>query len=237
MTTVRGASAAHATSPKHHLNPDDLKTAAKLKSGINEVLMRVRFGLPLKAGEAPQRGRETGWTAPNGAKLIPVQLSNPPPPGSADFPNNFALVNPKTNEFYAMQSGGFTGATLAHGPLALPANLKFKTRNMTAADMAKIEAAANHADTKPGKLPSKTKILNALGTYEFHKLVKYGNTAPPASSVAGQVKLKSDNHPDGYTYTALVLKSDPNKVVIQRSGGFAGLTQYSQPLNIQTLPK
>ena len=127
------------------------------------------------------------------------------------------------------------GAGAAH---AATPRLKIKTKNLTAADLAKLEAAANKkTEVKPGKLPSATKILNALGTYEFHKLVKYGNTAPPARSVAGEVKLKSDNHPDGYTYTALVLKSDPNKVVIERSGGFAGLTQYSQPLNIQILPK
>ncbi len=237
MTSIRGASAATAAPAKHHLNPDDLKAAAKLKPAINEILMRVRFGQALTPDQAPRRGRETGWTAPNGTKLIPVQLSSPPPRGSADFADSYALVNPKTNEFYAMQSGGITGQTFAHGPLALPASTKFKTKNLTSADLAKLEAAANPTEKPATKLPTKTKILGALGTYEFHKMVKYGNHKPPASSVLGEVKLKSDNHPDGYTYTALVLKSDPNKVVIQRSGGLAGLTQYSQPLNIQTLPK
>jgi hypothetical protein len=237
MPSIRAATAATAAPAKHHLNPDDLKAAAKLKPSIKEIMMRVRFGQALPPDQAPRRGRETGWTAPNGAKLIPVKLSSPPPAGSADFPSSYALVNPKTNEFYAMQSGGITGQTFAHGPLALPAATKFKTKNLTAADLTKLEAAANPAEKPTTKLPTKAKILGALGTYEFHKLVKYGNTKPPASSVLGEVKLKSDNHPDGYTYTALVLKNDPNKVVIQRSGGFAGITQYSQPLNIQTLPK
>ena len=148
--------------------------------------------------------------------------------------SNFALVNPKTNEFYSMTAGGITGATMAHGPLQLP-GLKFTTKNLTAGDFTKLEAAAN----QPPKatLPTKTKILGALGAYEFHKMVKYGPTGPPAKNVLGEVKLKKDNHPDGYTYTALVLKSDPNKVVIQRSGGFAGITQYSQPLDLTRLPK
>lgn len=237
MTIVRGAAATHAVTSKHHLNPDDLKTASKLKPAINEMMTKVRTGPPLSPELAPHQGRESGWTAPNGDKLIPVQLSNPPPPGSADFPNNFALVNPKTNEFFSMTSGGITGRTFAFGPMSLPDGLKFKTKNMTAADRAKIEDAANHPATRPIKLPSKDKILGALGAYEFHKMVKYGPTGPTDKNILGKVKLKTENHPDGYTFTALVLKTDPNKVVIQRTGGLAGLTQYSQPLDLTRLPK
>jgi hypothetical protein len=175
-------------------------------------------------------------TAPNGDKLFPVQLSNPPPPGSADMPNNFALVNPKTNEFFKMDSGGFTGKTFSFGPFQLPDNLKFKTKNLTAADRSKLEAAANPPAKAP-KLPSKDKILGALGAYEFQHMVKYGSTGPTDKNILGKVKLKTENHPDGFTFTALVLKSDPNKVVIQRTGGIAGLTQYSQPLDLTRLPK
>ena len=52
-----------------------------------------------------------------------------------------------------------------------------------------------------------------------------------------KVPLKKDNFPDGYTYTGLVLKSDPSKVIIQRSGGLAGLSTYSQTIDVTRLPK
>ena len=237
MPTVRGATATHAVTTKHHLNPEDLKTAAKLKPAILEMMKKVRTGPPLDAASSPHQGRESGWTAPNGDKLFPVQLSNPPPPGSADMPNNFALVDPKTNQFFSMTSGGFTGRTFAFGPMALPDGLKFKTKNMTAGDRAKLEEAANHPSKPTVKLPTKDKILGALGAYEFHHMVKYGTTGPTAKNILGTVKLKTENHPDGYTFTALVLKSDPNKVVIQRTGGLAGMTTYSQPLDLTRLPK
>src|SRR4051812_37125534 len=162
MTTIRSANAAHATSSsKHVLNPADIKTASNLKPAINELLTKVKFGNALSQADAPHRGRESGWAAPNGDKLFPVQLSNPPPPGSADFPNHFALVNPKTNQFYAMTSGGITGQPFAHAPLALPAGSKFKTKALTAADLGKLETAANHPPA--AKLPTKSTLLNALG--------------------------------------------------------------------------
>ena len=236
MPTVRGAAAAQAVTTKHHLNPDDLKTAAKLKPAINELLKRIRTGPPLADNLAPHQGRETGWTAPNGNKLFRVQLSAPPPPGSADMMDSYGLVDAKTNKFYWMNGGGITGKTFAFGPMELPGGLKFKTKNLTNADRAKLEDAANGA-AKPAKLPTKDKILGALGAYEFQHLVKYGPTGPTDKNILGKVKLKTENHPDGYTFTALVLKSDPNKVVIQRTGGIAGMTQYSQPLDLTRLPK
>ncbi len=236
MPTIRATAATAAVIAKHHLNPEDLKTAAKLKPAINELMKRVRTGPPLSDAAAPHQGRESGWTAPNGDKLFPVQLSSPPPPGSADMPNTFALVNAKTNEFFWMNGGGITGKTFAFGPLQLP-GLKFKTKNLTNVDRAKLEEAANHSAKPTPKLPTKTKILGALGAYEFQHMVHYGPTGPTDKNILGKVKLKTENHPDGYTFTALVLKSDPNKVVIQRTGGFAGVTQYSQPLDLTRLPK
>ena len=52
-----------------------------------------------------------------------------------------------------------------------------------------------------------------------------------------KIALKKDNHPDGYTYTGLVLKSDPNKVIIQRSGGLVGAATWSQTIDVTRLPK
>jgi hypothetical protein len=234
MTSIRGVQ--HPTvSSKPSLNPADLKVAAKLKEGINEQLSRVRLGQPLPQNKMPEAGRDGVWHAPNGDRLFSVSLSKPPP-GSADFPTTYALVNPKTNEFYKMQSGGFTGATFAHGPLALPKALDFKTRNLSPTDFKKLEAAANHEGQKP-KVPTRSTIDGALGAYMFHGMLKFANKAPADSTILTRVPLRKDPFPDGYAFTGLVLKSDPNKVIIQRSGGLAGMTTWSQPIDVTRIPK
>lgn len=60
-----------------------------------------------------------------------------------------------------------------------------------------------------------------------------------------RVPLMSEKHPDGFSYTALVPVGalsptakvlDPNKATnffIERTGGFAGLTQYTGPVSIK----
>lgn len=235
MTSVRGVQHPSVSSSKASLNPADLKVAAKLKDAINEQLSRVRLGQPLPQNKAPQHGRDGAWHAPNGDRLFSVSLSKPPP-GSADFPTTYALVNPKTNEFYKMQSGGFTGATFAHGPLTLPKALDFKTRVFSATDFKKLEAAANHEGQKP-KAPGRSTIDAALGAYMFHGMLKFANKAPADSTILTKVALRKDPFPDGYAFTGLVLKSDPNKVIIQRSGGLAGMTTWSQPIDVTRIPK
>lgn len=234
MSTVRGVSSPAVSSARHTLNPSDLKTAAKLKDGINSLLARVRLGQPLPQNQMPSR-QDGVWKAPNGDRLFSVSLSKPPP-GSADFPITYALVNPKTNEFYKMQSGGFTGATFAHGPLGLPQNLQFKTRGLTAADFKKLEAAANDEGGKP-KVPSRAVIDAGLGSYLLAGALRFTNKAPADSTILTKVPLRRDPFPDGYAYTGLVLKSDPNKVIIQRTGGLAGMTTYSQPIDPAKLPR
>jgi hypothetical protein len=216
----------------------DLKTAPKLKGAIQEVLKRVRFGNPIPADQAPKTGTKGEWRAPNGDRLIRVVLSEPPR-GMADGMTTVGLVNPKTNEFYQGTFGGIAGLRQFHGPMQLGSSVKFKDTSFSAKEIDELTAAANAKPSSGGNglTPSKTTILNALGAYEFHHMVKWGTKAPKASDVLKQVPLKKDNHPDGYTYTGLVLKSDPHKVIIQRSGGFAGITNYSQPLDTMRLPK
>lgn len=236
MTAIRPASARPTSATtRHHLDPADLKTAGKLKSGIETVLQRVRFGAPLAAADAPKHGRDGAWIAPNGDRLIGVDLGSPPPPGSADMPTHFALVNPKTNTFYSMSGGGFTGLVTAHGPLALPAGLKFKGKTFTAADIKKLEAAANAPP--PAKVPTKQQMLAAMGAYEFQGMLRYGSKAPAAKDVLQRIPLKKENVADGFTFTAIVLKANPNTFIIERSGGFAGLTQYSQAIDVTRIPK
>jgi hypothetical protein len=237
MTTIHKTAAAKpaATATKaHSLAPADLKTAAKLKDGINDLLSRARLGPPLAAADAPKSGAK-GWTAPNGDKLFAVQLSAPPPAGSADMPSNFALVDPKTNQFFSMTAGGITGRTFAFGPVGLPAGLHFQTKHLTATDLHKLETAANAPPA--AKAPTKQQMLGAMGAYEFQGLLKYGAKGPAAKDVAARVELKKEHVADGFTFTAIQLKSDPNKFVIERSGGFAGVTQYSQPIDVTRIPK
>lgn len=235
MSSVRGVQHPSVSSTRQTLNPADLKTAAKLKEGINEQLARIRLGQPLPQNKMPQAGRDGVWHAPNGDRLFSVSLSKPPP-GSADFPTTYALVNPKTNEFYKMQSGGFTGATFAHGPLALPHHLELKSKALSPTDFKKLEAAANGEGGKP-RVPGRSTIDAALGGYLFHGMLKFGAKAPAESTILTKVALRKDPFPDGYAYTGLVLKSDPNKVIIQRSGGLAGMTTWSQPIDVTRIPK
>lgn len=220
---------------KPHAGPSaaDLKTATQLKGHILEVLKRVRFGQPLSAADAPKTNAKGEWRAPNGDRLIRVALSTPPP-GMMDGMTTVGLVNPKTNQFYQGTFGGIAGLRQFHGPLALPGT-DFKAKTFNAKDIEALTAAANVGGQGNHAIPSKTTILNALGTYEFHKLIKYSTKGPAASDVLKKVPLKKDNHPDGFAYTGLVLKS--GKVVIQRSGGIAGLSQYSQPIDVTRLPK
>jgi hypothetical protein len=235
VTSIRQIATASVSSTRSTLNPSDLKTAAKLKEGINEQLSRVRLGQPLPEAKMPQQGRDGVWHAPSGDRLFSVSLSKPPP-GSADFPTTYALVNPRTNEFFKMQSGGFTGATFAHGPLALPNPLHFKTRSLGPVDFKKLEAAANHEGSKP-RVPTRSTIDAALGAYMFHGMLKFGSKAPADSTILTRVSLRKDPFPDGYAYSGLVLKSDPNKVIIQRSGGLANLTTWSQAIDVSRIPK
>ena len=209
------------------------KTAANLKPAILDVLKVVRFGQALPANKSPAFSGGQ-WKAPNGDLLIQVKLSGKPPAGSADMGVTTALVNPKTNEFYHRMAGGIAGVPMTHGPLALPAGTQFKGKTFSASDIKKLTTIAN-TETKPTKQPTKKDAENAFGAYNFHNLLKYSAKGPATGDVVKKFVVKKDNFPDGYTYTALVLRN--GKVAFQRSGGFAGLTQYSQAVATSPLPK
>lgn len=237
MAVQQVRSAPVATKPTTTPSAADLKAASHFKADVNEVLKRVRFGAPLAATAAPKVDAKGQWRAPNGDKLISVTLSKPPA-GMADGMTTLAFVNPKTNEFFHGTFGGIAGLRQFHGPMQLPASSKLKDTNLSAKELEALTAAANRTSTAGGAtVPTKTSILNALGTYEFHKLVKWSAKGPKDAEVLKKVPLKKDGHPDGFSYTGLVLKSNPNKVVVVRTGGIAGLTQYTQPMDVTRLPK
>jgi hypothetical protein len=235
MSVSQVRSGAVSARPHSGVSAADLKTAAKLKPAVLDVLKRVRFGNPLPAAQCPKPDAKGEWRAPNGDRLIEVKLSTPPP-GMMDGMSSSAFVNPKTNQFYSGEFGGIAGLHNFHGPMALPKGTEFHGKTFSAADISALTAAAN-GKAPSGKIPTKAQILGAMGAFEFHKMLRWGAKGPAASDVLKTVPLEKSNHPDGYNYTGLVLKSDPNKVVIKRTGGFAGLTQYSQPLDTTRLPK
>lgn len=237
MPVQQVRSTAAASTKPAALSAADLKTATKLKHAISEQLKVVRFGNALPIAEQPKANAKGEWKAPNGDRLIRVQLSAPPPPGSADMMSSSAYVDPKTNKFYVGNFGGIAGMRMFHGPLSLPAGTQFKGKNFSAADIDALTASANVGGQGAQTIPTKAQMLNALGANEFHHLVKWSNKAPKDGEILKKVELQKVQHPDGYAYTGLVLKSDPKKVIIVRTGGFAGMTQYSQPLDTTRLPK
>ncbi len=234
MTSIKAASGNTGIVPPHVLNAlHNDKVAANLKPAIKEMLMRVRFGAPLAAADLPKLSGKN-WKAPNGDLLVSVVLDKAPK-GSADVPTNFALVNPKTNQYFVVSVGGFAG-TLGHGPLSLPASNQFKGKTFDAAQIRHLSDVANGTAPKPTTTAvTKKQAEAAYGAYTFHKLLKWSAKAPPSGDVVKKFVVQKDHFPDGYTTTALVLRN--GKVAFQRSGGFAGLTQYSQAVDPSRLPK
>ena len=208
----------------------DLRVAAKLKSAVEEVLARVRFGKPLEASEAPRPGPGGHLVAPNGDPLIRVKLSEGPESGRSQY----ALVSPRTNQFYKEDNvGAPVHVTHLYGPLSLPRGSHLGEKKHNRNDLDQLESAANRGPTKSLSKPA---LLAALA-----KLIKRGDLA-----FDGQATTKEDtltetvlkkDHP--FTYLALVRKDDPTRVIIKKvmTGGFvpAGPNDgaYSQPFALK----
>jgi hypothetical protein len=209
----------------------NLKVAGGLKEGIREQLKAVRLGQPLNKAESPRPGKNGQMVAPNGDPLVRVKLT----PDGRSIPGSgqYALVNPKTNEYYLQtNAGGFTHPTTYHGPLSLPKGSRFlPEKKFTAADMRQFEAAANKPDfVKPS--PDKPVTLKDL-IGRLNEL-DYGQSKPKN---AGAEKMIKSEHP--FTYYAVTLKGDPNHIVIKKvlTGGFVpaqpGDGTYSEPIAIK----
>lgn len=206
----------------------NLKVAKGLKDSIREQLKVVRFGQPLGKAESPRQGKNGQMVAPNGDPLVRVRLT----PDGRHIPGSgqYALVNPKTNEYYVQtNSGGFTHPTTYHGPLSLPKGSRFlPEKKFTAADMRQFEAAANAPEwVKPAPLSLKD-VIGKLNELEYGQ---------PRPKNAGSEKMIKSEHP--FTYYAVTLKGDPNHIVIKKvlTGGFVpaqpGDGTYSEPIAIK----
>jgi hypothetical protein len=202
----------------------NLNVSKGLKGAIQDQLKLVRFGQPLNKADSPRTGKNGQMTAPNGDPLIRVKLSDS---NGISGSSQYALVNPKTNEYYVQTNGGgFARPTTYNGPLSLPQGSRFQGDKFTPADLKTFEAHANKPPTLPPTLKELQKKLEGL---------EYGHPAPDPKNVLKETVIKSQ-HP--FTYYAVTLKGDPNHVVIKKvlTGGFVpakpGDGTYTAPIEI-----
>lgn len=168
-------------------------------------------------------------TAPNTKKLHMVRL--PYPTGAADLPSRTAFLDAKKNEFYVQVSGGLMAPSAANTHWYGPISLDAPKGDVTTQRTAQLKSAFDRVAT------AGTINWTMAGVMEQHLGVRFA-----------QVTLASDGYPDGYNYTAFIPlgaltptapQKDPNKVAefyVQRTGGFAGLTQSFGPLTANVLP-
>ena len=198
-----------------HLKHNE-QAARHLKGAIQDKLKLVRFGAPLGKAESPRMGPNGQMVAPNGDPLIRVKLSDGPVLGQSQY----ALVDPKTNQFYVQNNaGGFAHPTTYNGPLSLPPQARFEGSKFTPADLKRFERIANE--------PPKFGFPQDLAG------LTYDQPAPKPSQIASEKMIKSE-HP--FTYYAVMLKDDPKHVIIKKvlTGGFVpaqpGDGSYSAPI-------
>ena len=212
---------------KRHIH--NMNVAKGLKGTIQDQLKLVRFGAPLGKADAPRPGKNGELVAPNGDPLIRVKLSGDTGIIGA---SQYALVNPRTNEYYVQTNGGgFAHPTTYNGPLSLPKGSRFQGDKFTPADIKSFEKLANAPTlVKP---PTLKDLVKAFDTFESQ--LKFGQPAPDPKNVLSETVIKSQ-HP--FTYYAVRLKDDPNHVVIKQvlTGGFVpaqpGSGTYSQPIPV-----
>ncbi len=208
----------------------DGQTARGLRDSINEQLKLVRFGQPLPKADAPHRGKDGRMVAPNGDPLIEVKLSSTRFGTAETSSSRTAYVNPKTNEYYVVDTHGSIGAptSRAYGPLSLPKGSRFVDQEFSKGELKRLEDLAN-APKKFGPLTPKhlAGLIKGLGSTEFN------GAAPNPKNVLSETPLKRE-HP--FTYTVIRLEDHPNHVIIKKvlTGGFApakpGDGSYSEPV-------
>lgn len=202
--------------------------ASHVKGAIQDILKQVKFGNSLPKEKSPHVGVGGQLVAPNGDPLIRVKLSEGPVLGQSQY----ALVDPKTNEFYIQDNaGGFAHPTSYHGPLSLPPNARFQGSSFSPADLKSFEKIANGGGIKQPfpHFPIPTPIFPNV------EKLKYDQPAPRPENIASERMLKSE-HP--FTYYAITLKDDPTHVIIKKvlTGGFVpaqpGDGSYSAPVSV-----
>ncbi len=231
----------------------NFSAAKHVKGAVQDVLKMVRFAGPLPADQAPHLGPNGKMVAPNGHELIRVRLDDGKGPISGQ--SQYALVDPQTNEFYVQNNaGGFLHPTTYNGPLSLPPSARFEGAPFSPAELHNFEQIANGKPAPVPHLPlPKPPLVPGLPTFPFPQLpglnrfkltlerhlkagdLEFNHAAPKPADIRSQTVIKTE-HP--YTYTAVVLKSDPTHVIIKRelTGGIVmskpGSETYSQPISV-----
>jgi hypothetical protein len=84
-------------------------------------------------------------------------------------------------------------------------------------------------------IPSKAELVDAYQAFGRGDMLKWGGSAPAAGDILDRVPLSPDRRGFDMIHTdALVLRD--NQVVFHKTGGIAGLNQYTQPLSLDRLP-
>ena len=123
----------------------DLKVARGLRGTINRQLQTVKLGRPLSPAQAPHRGADGRMHAPNGDPLIQVKLKSSSFGTAETTSSRTAYVNPKTNQYYVVDSHGTIGPTVSrsYGPFSLPASSHFEQKHFSPWELRQLERAAN----------------------------------------------------------------------------------------------
>lgn len=155
------------------------------------------------------------------------------------------VADPNTvDTFYLRRTGFVPGGSQVAGPFHLETHAPSK-----GGLAAQVDAqAAPKALTRANKTRF-TAILNTA-LEGGHVNWKSGPSALPVGARFARTVLMSEGHPDGFTYTALVPAGaigpnrgkgvDPNKAesfFVERSGGFAGMTQFAGPFSTKAVAK
>lgn len=180
MPPLRAVSAATSAVRPPSLSPVDLKTARGLKASINELLKTVRMTQTPPALQPKYDGDKQVWRTSDGRALFPVTLQTPPR-GSADMFTTSALVDPKTNQFFMLRTGGIAGIPFFNGPLALPKKSQFKHPPYSLSDLRALAAAAN---AKPAPQHLTPKVVSA------HYSPGMGMRPPPGVYAGPSVNLE-----------------------------------------------
>jgi len=142
----------------------------------------------------------------------------------------------KVGTFYIQKSGGIAGRTQIAGPFSLK-----QMEPSRGGIGAQIDNGAAAGDVKvPKAMQEKIKDIFKDATDVDWK----GKSALPVGPRYVRSPISKENHPDGYTYTALLAgggnrpgtKMDPSKATsffVERSGGFAGITQFAGPFSLK----
>lgn len=215
-------------------NKHNQRVALHLKDTVTKLQSKVDALEPLPAADAPRRGKDGRYVAPNGDPLVRVALSHTDlAPGTST--TRYALVNPRTNEVYfgTDNRGCFNNSTTFRGPVELPKSQRFAGKEFTTAQVRSFErfAALGAALDSFKKKPLAERVDAMLKKGSLH----FDQPAPKPGDVLSEKVIKSE-HP--FTYYAVQLASEPGKVVIKQvlTGGFVpaepGAGSYSQPIPV-----